>query len=69
MPKDQLVDWQLMWRDPQPKWTSPGGRVVQLGAAAPKPSRTPFRLARARSRLNPEREHPKRDARPQSSPL
>jgi len=23
-----------MWRDPQPKWTSPGGRVVQLGDAA-----------------------------------
>ena len=23
-----------MWRDPQPKWTSSGGRVVQLGDAA-----------------------------------
>ena len=23
-----------MWRDPQPKWTSPGGRVLQLGDAA-----------------------------------
>ncbi|KAH6698284.1 hypothetical protein BKA61DRAFT_497309 [Leptodontidium sp. MPI-SDFR-AT-0119] len=33
-PMDQLVDWKLMWRDPQPKWTSPGGRVVQLGDAA-----------------------------------
>lgn len=33
-PKDVLVDWKLMWRDPQPKWTSPGGRVVQLGDAA-----------------------------------
>ena len=33
-PADQLVDWRLMWRDPQPRWTSPGGRVVQLGDAA-----------------------------------
>ena len=33
-PKDQLIDWKLMWRDPQPTWTSPGGRVVQLGDAA-----------------------------------
>lgn len=29
-----IVDWKLMWRDPQPKWTSPGGRVIQLGDAA-----------------------------------
>ncbi|KAI9727734.1 MAG: hypothetical protein M1828_005962 [Chrysothrix sp. TS-e1954] len=33
-PKDALVDWKLMWRDPQPNWTSPGGHVVQLGDAA-----------------------------------
>lgn len=33
-PPDTLVDWTLMWRDPQPKWTSPGGRVVQIGDAA-----------------------------------
>ena len=33
-PPDQLVDWKLMWRDPQPKAVSPGGRVVQLGDAA-----------------------------------
>lgn len=33
-PRDQLVDWKLMWRDPQPKWTSPAGHVVQLGDAA-----------------------------------
>ncbi|KAK3686530.1 hypothetical protein LTR37_019738 [Vermiconidia calcicola] len=32
-PPDLLVDWKLMWRDPQPTWTSPGGRVVQLGDA------------------------------------
>ncbi|KAK5120351.1 hypothetical protein LTR85_006290 [Meristemomyces frigidus] len=33
-PSDQLVDWKLMWRDPQPTWTSPSGLVVQLGDAA-----------------------------------
>lgn len=33
-PPDQLVDWKLMWRDPQPTSTSPGGLVVQLGDAA-----------------------------------
>ncbi|KAK6008108.1 hypothetical protein QM012_000011 [Aureobasidium pullulans] len=33
-PSDAIVDWRLMWRDPQPKWTSPGGRVIQLGDAA-----------------------------------
>jgi 2-polyprenyl-6-methoxyphenol hydroxylase-like FAD-dependent oxidoreductase len=33
-PKDGITDWKLMWRDPQPQWTSPGGRVVQLGDAA-----------------------------------
>ena len=32
-PKDSIVDYKLMWRDPQTKWTSPGGRVVQLGDA------------------------------------
>ena len=33
-PSDLLVDWKLMWRDPQPTWTSPCGLVVQLGDAA-----------------------------------
>ncbi|KAK0367739.1 FAD binding domain protein [Colletotrichum limetticola] len=33
-PKDCIVDWRLMWRDPQPRWTSSGGRLVQLGDAA-----------------------------------
>lgn len=33
-PADLTVDWRLMWRDPQPKWTSQGGRVLQLGDAA-----------------------------------
>lgn len=33
-PPDVIVDWKLMWRDPQPKWTSAGGHVIQLGDAA-----------------------------------
>lgn len=33
-PQNAIIDWQLMWRDPQPKWTSPLGRVVQVGDSA-----------------------------------
>jgi 2-polyprenyl-6-methoxyphenol hydroxylase-like FAD-dependent oxidoreductase len=33
-PPDMLVDYRIMWRDPQPTWTSPSGRVLQLGDAA-----------------------------------
>ena len=33
-PKDKLLDWKIMWRDAQPQWVSPKGRVVQLGDAA-----------------------------------
>ncbi|MCJ1405849.1 hypothetical protein MMC11_009079 [Xylographa trunciseda] len=33
-PKDGIIDWKLMWRDPQPQWASPRGRVLQLGDAA-----------------------------------
>ena len=33
-PPDLLVDWKLMWRDPQPKWTSPAGHLIQLGDSA-----------------------------------
>lgn len=33
-PRDRLHDFKLMWRDPQPCWVSPSGRVVQLGDAA-----------------------------------
>ncbi|KAF2164032.1 hypothetical protein M409DRAFT_68247 [Zasmidium cellare ATCC 36951] len=33
-PPDKLIDWKLMWRDPNSQWTSPGGRVIQLGDAA-----------------------------------
>ncbi|KAL4898433.1 hypothetical protein BDV59DRAFT_197342 [Aspergillus ambiguus] len=33
-PNHTVRDWKLMWRDPQPRWASPGGRVVQIGDAA-----------------------------------
>ncbi|KAJ5570611.1 uncharacterized protein N7459_010041 [Penicillium hispanicum] len=33
-PKDHLLDFRLKWREPQPCWVSPGGRVVQIGDAA-----------------------------------
>lgn len=32
-PKGSVVNWQLKFRDPHEQWTSPGGRVVQLGDA------------------------------------
>lgn len=34
IPENNIVKWQLCWRDPQSRWTSPGGRVVQLGDSA-----------------------------------
>ncbi|KIL86171.1 hypothetical protein FAVG1_10567 [Fusarium avenaceum] len=35
LPQDKtLISWKLCWRDPQEKWTSPGGRVIQLGDSA-----------------------------------
>ncbi|KAH8879261.1 putative monooxygenase [Thozetella sp. PMI_491] len=30
-PEGGIVDWKIMWRSPQSNWTSPQGRVVQLG--------------------------------------
>ncbi|KAL4994166.1 hypothetical protein BDV10DRAFT_189304 [Aspergillus recurvatus] len=33
-PNRTVLDWKLMWRDPQPKWVSDGGRVMQIGDAA-----------------------------------
>ncbi|KZM26447.1 Salicylate 1-monooxygenase [Ascochyta rabiei] len=33
-PDNRVLDWKLMWRNPQPQWTSSGGRIVQLGDAA-----------------------------------
>lgn len=35
IPKDtRVVDWKLSWRDPNPAWASPGGRIIQVGDAA-----------------------------------
>jgi 2-polyprenyl-6-methoxyphenol hydroxylase-like FAD-dependent oxidoreductase len=33
-PTDTIVRWKLCLRNPQPKWTSAGGRIVQVGDAA-----------------------------------
>jgi hypothetical protein len=33
-PNRTVLDWKLMWRNPQPQWASPNGRVVQIGDAA-----------------------------------
>ncbi|KAI3394531.1 hypothetical protein diail_2580 [Diaporthe ilicicola] len=33
-PQDAIIDWQLLWRDPQPNVASPLGRVVQVGDSA-----------------------------------
>jgi 2-polyprenyl-6-methoxyphenol hydroxylase-like FAD-dependent oxidoreductase len=33
-PKDGIVDWELMWRDPREDWVSPLSRVVQVGDSA-----------------------------------
>ncbi|KAK5657895.1 hypothetical protein OQA88_2444 [Cercophora sp. LCS_1] len=33
-PSNTIVNFELFWRNPQPKWASPGGRVVNIGDAA-----------------------------------
>ncbi|KAJ4354276.1 uncharacterized protein N0V89_006010 [Didymosphaeria variabile] len=33
-PDRQMLEWKLMWRDPQPQSVSPRGRIVQIGDAA-----------------------------------
>ncbi|KAI1074374.1 hypothetical protein F5B20DRAFT_586388 [Whalleya microplaca] len=33
-PQNTIVNFALNWRDPQPSWASPGGRVVNIGDAA-----------------------------------
>ncbi|KAK3693148.1 hypothetical protein B0T22DRAFT_525629 [Podospora appendiculata] len=33
-PRNTIVNFELFWRNPQPKWASPGGRVVNIGDAA-----------------------------------
>ncbi len=34
VPNKEVTDWKLMWRNPQPKWVSPMGRIAQIGDAA-----------------------------------
>ncbi|KAI1107900.1 FAD/NAD(P)-binding domain-containing protein [Jackrogersella minutella] len=33
-PEGKVVKWSLVFRDPQPRWTSSGGRIVQVGDSA-----------------------------------
>lgn len=33
-PPNTIINFELLWRDPQPSWTSPGARIVQIGDAA-----------------------------------
>ena len=33
-PKDRLIDFQLLWRDPLPTWISKGRRMMLIGDAA-----------------------------------
>ncbi|KAK0443903.1 uncharacterized protein EV420DRAFT_1013878 [Desarmillaria tabescens] len=34
IPNREVIDWKLLWRDPQPNWVSPMGRITQIGDAA-----------------------------------
>lgn len=33
-PPKTIINFELLWRNPQPTWTSPGARVVQIGDSA-----------------------------------
>jgi 2-polyprenyl-6-methoxyphenol hydroxylase-like FAD-dependent oxidoreductase len=33
-PKDKLIDFKMLWRDPLSTWTSPKGRMMLIGDAA-----------------------------------
>jgi 2-polyprenyl-6-methoxyphenol hydroxylase-like FAD-dependent oxidoreductase len=33
-PKNTIVNFELLWRDPQPTYSSAGGRVLQIGDSA-----------------------------------
>ncbi|KAI0016107.1 hypothetical protein F4780DRAFT_773095 [Xylariomycetidae sp. FL0641] len=33
-PPKTIINFELFWRNPQPSWASPGGRVVEIGDAA-----------------------------------
>lgn len=33
-PSNTIVNWELLWRDPQTSWASPDSRIIQIGDAA-----------------------------------
>lgn len=33
-PPKTIINFELLWRNPQPKWSSPAARVIQIGDAA-----------------------------------
>ncbi|KAF2138897.1 uncharacterized protein K452DRAFT_290542 [Aplosporella prunicola CBS 121167] len=33
-PPKTIINFELLWRNPQPSWTSPGARIIQIGDAA-----------------------------------
>src|SRR5690242_6727521 len=33
-PSHTIVNFELFWRNPQPKWASPGARIINIGDAA-----------------------------------
>lgn len=33
-PRETIINFELFWRNPQPSWASPGGRVIEIGDAA-----------------------------------
>lgn len=33
-PPNTIINFELLWRNPQPKWSSPLSRVIQIGDAA-----------------------------------
>jgi 2-polyprenyl-6-methoxyphenol hydroxylase-like FAD-dependent oxidoreductase len=33
-PPDTIVNFELLWRNPQPSWTSPNARIIQVGDSA-----------------------------------
>jgi 2-polyprenyl-6-methoxyphenol hydroxylase-like FAD-dependent oxidoreductase len=33
-PVKTIINFELLWRNPQPSWASPGARVIQIGDSA-----------------------------------
>ncbi|KAK4963809.1 hypothetical protein LTR66_012644 [Elasticomyces elasticus] len=33
-PPKTIINFELLWRNPQPSWTSPGARIIQIGDSA-----------------------------------